>query len=101
MVNEMQVTPRFQKSIVSVFRILLLFGILLTMIPAPLSDCSLRYDFWTHFRLGLVPLVPFLALLENGTKSRIVAVIIGAVGYFLVCYLMVEAWNMILPPKCL
>lgn len=50
--------------------------------------------------MGCLALIPFLFLLENTAKLRILALICGILGYAAICYIAVSAWNMNIGLTC-
>lgn len=79
---------------ISVIRFILLFGILATLIPEPISDTSQRYELWPQFLSGLIPLIPFMLLYEKSWQGKMISLVLGTILYLIICDLAVESWNM-------
>ncbi len=77
----------------SFLRLILFFLVLATLIPAPVSDISQKYDVWNQFSIGIIPLVIFFMSQESTRTTRLASTVIGVLGYFCIMYMAVEAWN--------
>ncbi|KAF0113755.1 MAG: hypothetical protein FD128_1116 [Hyphomonadaceae bacterium] len=96
----LNILKNYSNEIRAIIRLILFLVVITTMIPPPISDCSERYEFWGQFIMGCLALIPFLFLLENIAKLRILALICGILGYAAICYIAVSAWNMNIGLTC-